>query len=107
MSSKEPAPCAGSICLYWDMAYYSVYMEPELQTIQERNKRVELDKAWETSKTRRTIIVIFTYVVAASFLSVIGNPSPQINALVPVGGYFLSTLSLPIIKKWWASKYGN
>jgi hypothetical protein len=80
-------------------------METELEKINERNKRVELDKAWETSKTRRGIIIIFTYVVAASFLASIGNASPQINALVPVGGYFLSTLSLPILKKWWISKY--
>ncbi len=82
-------------------------METELEKISERNKRVELDKAWETSKTRRAIIIIFTYIVAASFLAAIGNASPQINALVPVGGYFLSTLSLPVIKRWWVSKYGE
>ena len=31
-------------------------METELEKINERNKRVELDKAWEVSKTRRGII---------------------------------------------------
>lgn len=82
-------------------------METELEKVNERNRRVEIDKAWETSKTRRTFIIIFTYVIAASFLAVIGNPSPQINALVPVGGYFLSTLSLPVIKRLWASKYNK
>jgi hypothetical protein len=82
-------------------------METELEKISERNKRVELDKAWETSKTRRTFIVIFTYVIAASFLAATGDPVPQIHALIPVGGYFLSTLSLPAIKKWWVSKYNK
>ncbi|MEY2665162.1 MAG: hypothetical protein RLZZ480_267 [Candidatus Parcubacteria bacterium] len=76
-------------------------METELRQIQERNKRVELDKAWETSKTRRGLIASITYVVAALFMYRIGITEPFINALVPTGGYLLSTLSLPIIKQWW------
>ncbi len=28
---------------------------PALEQIEERNRRVEADKAWETSKTRRTL----------------------------------------------------
>ena len=82
-------------------------METELQQIQERNRRVENDKAWEMSKTRRGLVSLFTYIVACIFLSTIGNESPYINSLVPVGGYLLSTLSLPVIKRWWTSKYGN
>jgi hypothetical protein len=82
-------------------------METELEKINERNKRVELDKAWETSKVRRTFIIILTYVIAASFLAATGDPAPQIHALIPVGGYFLSTLSLPVLKQWWISKYGK
>ncbi len=82
-------------------------MEAELEKINERNRRVENDKAWEVSKVRRGIISLFTYVVACFFLYSIGNESPYINALVPVGGYLLSTLSLPVIKKWWIQKYGK
>ena len=82
-------------------------MEPELQNINERNKRVELDKAWETSSTRRGLIVSITYIVAALFMWRIGVSDPFTNALVPTGGYLLSTLSLPAIKRWWISKYGN
>lgn len=81
-------------------------MEPDLQSIQERNKRVELDKAWEGSKTRRGIIALFTYVVVVIFLTIIGNGAPFVNALVPVCGYILSTLSLPVIKQWWIKTYG-
>jgi hypothetical protein len=80
-------------------------MEIELQQIQERNKRVELDKAWETSKTRRGFVAAITYVIAAAFMTRIGVSDPLINALVPTGGYLLSTLSLPIIKQWWILKY--
>jgi hypothetical protein len=82
-------------------------MDSELQKIQERNKRVELDKMWETSKTRRGFIAAITYVIAAAFMHRIGISEPFINALVPAGGYLLSTLSLPIIKRWWTSKYGK
>lgn len=82
-------------------------MKSELEKIKERNKRVELDKAWETSKTRRGIIAAFTYIVAVLFLAAIGNQMFHINALVPTGGYLLSTLSLPVIKQWWISKYSR
>ena len=79
-------------------------METELKKIQERNKQVELDKAWETSKTRRVLIAGVTYVVAVTFMQRIGVADPFINALVPTGGYILSTLSLPFVKRWWISK---
>lgn len=72
-----------------------------IEDILQRNARVELDKAWETSKTRRVIISCITYLTAASFLKLIGNEAYLVNALVPVGGYLLSTLSLPFIKTLW------
>ena len=34
--------------------------EHEIQKIHERNKKVELDKAWETSKTRKVSIAVLT-----------------------------------------------
>ncbi len=77
------------------------------ETIEERNRRVELDKAWETSKTRRFCIATVTYVIASLFMWRIDVPDPLINALVPTGGYLLSTLSLPFIKTWWVQRYGN
>lgn len=80
-------------------------MESEIEKINERNKRVELDKAWETSATRRGLIAGTTYLVAVLFMYRIGVSEPLINALVPTGGYVLSTLSLPILKRWWISKY--
>jgi hypothetical protein len=82
-------------------------METELKLIQERNKRVELDKAWEVSKTRRGMIAGVTYTVAALFMYRIGVNEPLVNALVPTGGYLLSTLTLPFIKQWWILRYGK
>ena len=73
--------------------------------ILERNARVEADKAWETSLTRRCVIAVVTYFVATFFMWRIGVTEPFLNALVPTGGYLLSTLSLGIIKKWWLKKY--
>ena len=76
-----------------------------IEQIFDRNSRVELDKAWETSKTRRAVIACITYIVATFFMWRIGVTEPYVNALVPTGGYLLSTLSLPFIKKYWLKKY--
>jgi len=66
-----------------------------------RNHRVELDKAWETSYTRRAMIASVTYIVAAAFMKSIGVDAFLLNALVPMGGYLFSTLSLSVVKDWW------
>jgi len=78
-----------------------------IEEILARNSKVEIDKAWETSKTRRAVIAFITYLTAATFLKIIGNDTPLINALVPVGGYVLSTLSLPFLKKMWVQYQGS
>lgn len=72
-----------------------------IDDILKRNSRVEQDKAWETSVTRRAVIATITYVVASVFLWRIGVSEPMINALVPTGGFLLSTLSLPFVKNIW------
>lgn len=76
-------------------------IEAQLLAIAERNKRVELDKDWETSLTRRLSIAVITYLTAVLFLWLISVQMPFINALVPTGGYLLSTLSLPWIRRIW------
>jgi len=82
-------------------------MEDKLIEIQERNSRVELDKAWETSLTRRFIIAGATYAVAVAWLFIIENDKPFLNALVPFGGYLFSTWSLPFVRCWWIKKYDS
>ena len=78
--------------------------ETQINTILERNKRVEQDKAWETSIYRRLIIALMTYIIAVLFLWLIKSENYLLTALVPTGGYLLSTLSLSIIKEWWIKK---
>ena len=73
----------------------------EIKLIKERNRRVEADKAWETSFARRALITVATYFIVVIFLYSIEAPRPWLNALVPTVGYVLSTLSLPFIKKYW------
>jgi len=73
----------------------------EFAAIKERNRRVEADKAWELSWTRRLFIAVVIYIIAGWWLGIINNNYPWLNAFVPALGYLLSTLSLPFIKKWW------
>ncbi|HOR57690.1 MAG TPA: hypothetical protein PLV82_03395 [bacterium] len=82
-------------------------IEREIETIKERNLRVEADKAWETSSFRIFSITIITYIIASLVLYFIGAKNFLLNALVPTAGFFLSIQSLPAIKKWWIKKYLN
>ena len=77
-------------------------LKKELEEIKQRNKRVELDKKWETSITRKICICILTYIVVLIYSNMI-NKSNNIflSSLVPVIGFFLSTLSLRVIRKIW------
>lgn len=79
----------------------------DIEQIKSRNRTVETDKAWETSKTRRIVIATVTYIIAAYYMRVLGITEYYLHALVPTGGYLLSTLSLPIIKKWWTKTLYN
>ena len=74
-------------------------LEKEIKKIQERNKRVELDKAWETSWTRRICIMILTYIVVIIYSYVIREfDNIFLSSLVPVIGFTLSTLSLKLVR---------
>lgn len=79
-------------------------IEQDILNIEERNARVEMDKAWERSWTRRISIVVMTYVIASIWLAVINESNVFLKALIPTAGYLLSTLSLPQIKRYWARK---
>ena len=75
-----------------------------LEALEARNKKVEGNKAWETSWTRKLSIMAITYAVVVIFLQVTGGKDIFIAALVPPTGYFLSTLGLPWLKKEWLTK---
>lgn len=76
-------------------------IEKEITALKERNKRVESDKAWEGSFTRRGLIALITYGLACWFMHSIGVPDFYLNALIPTGGYILSTLTIPVVKNIW------
>ena len=76
-------------------------LEKEIQEIKQRNKKVEADKAWEISLTRKISIAILTYIVIVIFFYFAGLSKPFINSIVPALAFVLSTLSLPYLKKIW------
>ena len=80
-------------------------IQNEISLIKERNKKVEADKAWETSKFRIFSVVLMTYIVTSIVFYFIGVHDFMLNALIPTTGFYLSTQSLPFIKKWWIKKY--
>lgn len=80
-------------------------IENEIQKIKLRNKKVELDKAWETSWIRRICICILTYIVVIIYSYIVRNyDNIFLSSLVPVIGFTLSTLSLKYIRKIWEKK---
>ncbi len=80
-------------------------LEKRVEAIEKRNKKVETDKAWETSWTRRICIMILTYIVVIIYSYLVRNyDNVFLSSLVPVIGFTLSTLSLRLIRKIWESK---
>lgn len=77
-------------------------LEERIKRIEERNKRVEKDKAWKTSWTRRICIMILTYIVVIIYSYVIReSDNIFLSSLVPVIGFTLSTLSLKLVRNIW------
>lgn len=79
-------------------------IEQEIQNIKARNQKVEMDKAWERSWTRRIFIALITYAIAVIWLLMIHDTLPWLKACVPALGYIFSTLSLAFLKSWWSKK---
>ena len=79
-------------------------LEKRISDIENRNKRVEGDKAWETSTIRKVLILILTYIFAVLYLKIADTTNPFLGAVVPCAGFFLSTQTLNIIKKKWLSR---
>lgn len=77
-------------------------LEKRVEEIEKRNKRVEKDKKWETSMTRRICIMILTYIIVIIYSYTIRNTdNVLLSSLVPVIGFTLSTLSLKKIRNIW------
>jgi hypothetical protein len=80
-------------------------IEQRIAEIERRNVRVEYDKAWETSWTRRILILALTYGVVGFVLSRVHPEYAWIDAMIPCFGYILSTLSISALKKVWIQRH--
>ena len=79
-------------------------LEERIIALEVRNARVEADKAWETSWLRRVSIMLLTYLTVVVYLHFVMHISPWLNALVPVIGFLLSTLTVSLLKRTWLRK---
>ena len=79
-------------------------LEKRIEAIEKRNKRVEGDKAWETSTLRKILILVLTYLIAVLYLKIADTTNPYLGAVVPCVGFFISTLTIDFIKKIWIKK---
>ena len=82
-------------------------IESRLQTIESRNKRVEADKAWETSWTRRIFLTLFTYLALGLYMEAIDISRPFLNSIVPAVGFMISTFTMPWLKQKWIDRRLN
>lgn len=79
-------------------------LEKRIEAIESRNAKVESNKAWEVSGTRKISIAFLTYVVIVFYLLAIDNERPFTNAAVPLVGFLLSTLVLGKVRNIWESR---
>ena len=81
-------------------------IEERVAKIEKRNEKVELDKKWETSWTRKGCIIFLTYLIVILYSYLIRNfDNILLSSLVPVIGFTLSTLSLWLIRSIWERKH--
>ncbi len=83
-----------------------IKLKEEIALIKKRNKKVEIDKAWERSFFRRGLLIIFTYLAIGIYLRAINISNSWLNAIVPAVAFWLSTLTMPFFKELWI-KYFN
>ncbi|MBU1197969.1 hypothetical protein KJ765_05685 [Candidatus Micrarchaeota archaeon] len=76
-------------------------LEKEVEALKKRNERVETDKGWETSFSRRVLLILFTYIAIGIYLEAIAVKDAWVHAIVPAVAFMLSTLSLPFFKRVW------
>ena len=76
-------------------------LEERIAKIEARNHKVEADKAWELSYSRRIILFTLTYIGTGIALQILRLPDPWINAFIASIGFLLSTLVLPWFRNFW------
>lgn len=75
-------------------------LEEEIIKIKGRNARVELDKKWETSGTRKICICILTYIVVVIYSYIVRNyDNIFLSSLVPVIRIYIIYIIFKIYKE--------
>ena len=83
-------------------------LEQQIEKLKRRNKKVDANKAWETSKFRIGTVAGIVYLVAVSLMWSLEVERAWLNAAIPAFGFILSTISLPPLKRWWLNnRYKN
>ena len=82
-------------------------LEKKIELIEKWNKKVEGDKAWETSLLRKILIIVLTYIFAVLYLKVADTTNPYFGAVVHCAGFFLYTITIDFIKKRCLTKKGR
>lgn len=80
-------------------------LEKEIDKIKSRNKKVEVEKAWEISLERKISILVLTYIIISLVMYFLNFDKPFINAIIPTFWYLLSTLSISFLKKKYIERY--
>ncbi len=80
-------------------------IEERLELIEERNRRVEGDKAWEISRTRLFLLAFFIYLVTGFYLWITEVSEPWINASGAAVGFVIGTLTMPFLKRIWIRRF--
>ena len=62
-------------------------LDKRISTIEHRNIKVEIDKAWEGSLTRKFLVIIFTYLSISLYLYFIVGIDSWITAVIPSLGF--------------------
>lgn len=76
-------------------------LSSEIEKIIERNKKVEQDKAWEISWTRKIIISVLTFFFIAWILFLTGTDEVVMWSLISTIGFIISTTALKPVRKIW------
>ncbi len=76
-------------------------LEERVKIIEDRNAKVELEKGWERSLTRRIILALLTYLAISLYMNAIDIERPWLNGIIPTAGFMISTLTMPFFKKIW------
>lgn len=75
----------------------------KIEALEARNRRVEIEKAWEVSAFRRITIALGTYFAVSLYLCFLGIDMAWLHAVVPVAGFLLGTMTLGALRVLWVN----